>query len=123
MSGELQALRYNSGKIRLSLVPPSLVRYVGAVLTYGAEKYDAHNWRKGFNWSSIMDSLERHYVAIKSGEDFDEESGLPHIAHLDCNAAFLTEHFDQMLGVDDRYRLKPGRVLQWNRPPAPPTGA
>lgn len=114
---ELGALRYNSGKIRMSLVPPSLNTYVGSVLTYGAVKYDAHNWRKGFPWSSILDSLKRHLTAFESGEDFDEESGLPHLAHIGCNVAFLIEHFDQELGVDDRYKLaKPIKELKFNDP-------
>jgi len=113
------ALRYNVGKIRLSLVPPSLHRYVGAVMTYGALKYADHNWRKGFPWSSLIDSLERHILSFKSGEDLDSESGLPHIAHIACNAAFLVEHYDQKLGKDDRYVLKAEQQpLVWNEPPA-----
>jgi hypothetical protein len=118
LTPKTDALRYNAGKIMLSLVPSSLVRYVGAVLTYGAEKYAPHNWRKGFPWSSITDSLERHLAAWKEGEEIDPESGLPHLAHVACNAAFLIEHFDAGLGVDDRVRVPTERrQLKWNAPP------
>jgi hypothetical protein len=118
----MEASRHNNGKIRLSLVPPSLALYVGAVMTYGALKYDDHNWRKGFAWSSIIDSLERHLLAFKAGETHDEESGLPHLAHLACNAAFLIEHYDQDLGKNDIYTLEPGGrdPLQWKTPPVRP---
>jgi hypothetical protein len=116
---ETKALRFNAGKIMMSLVPASLARYVGAVMTYGAKKYAPHNWRKGFPWSSIVDSLERHLAAWKDGEDDDPESGLPHLAHIACNVAFLIEHYDAGLGVDDRVKALVARQpLLWNEPPS-----
>jgi len=114
-----KALRYNSNKPLLSLVPSSLNRYVGMGMTYGALKYDRHNWRKGFNWSSLLDSLQRHIDAVKDGEDIDEESGLPHLCLIGCNVAFLIEHFDKDLGTDDRFKVPPGKVLKFNPPPKP----
>lgn len=111
-----KALRYNAGKFLMSLVPPSLVRYTAAVLTYGAIKYAPNNWRKGFKWTSILDSLERHLVAWKEGEDLDEESGLPHLAHIACNLAFLIEHFDARMGIDDRTKMGRRAPLVFNDP-------
>ncbi len=35
----------------------------------------------------------RHLEAIRLGEDIDEESGLLHAAHLQANAAMLTEYY------------------------------
>ncbi len=112
--------RFNSGKMRLSLVPPSLSYYAAATLTYGAVKYEANNWRKAGSWSSVMDSFERHYAAFKTGEDDDPESGLPHLAHMAANIAFLIEFFDKGLGTDDRFRYAgnlQGRVLEFRQPP------
>lgn len=111
------ALRFNQKKPRLGLVPASLTRYVGAGMTYGAEKYGDNNWRKGFNWVGLIDSLERHIAAFKEGEDIDAESGLPHLAHVGCNVAFLIEHFDAQLGIDDRVKADVARVLlSWTLP-------
>jgi hypothetical protein len=98
------AARFNTTKFRPSLVPASLVRYCAYGMTYGAVKYEDNNWRKGFDWTSIMDSFERHFLAIKEGEDIDEESGLPHLSLLACNLAFLVEHYDTGLGRDDRFQ-------------------
>jgi hypothetical protein len=108
----------------MSLVPASLVHYTAYALTYGEIKYAAHNWRNGFKWSSLIDSASRHFEAFKEGQDFDEESGLPHIALLACNIAFLVEHFDKGMGEDDRFvnTLK-GRQLAFNPPPLKPTGS
>lgn len=105
MSEKTKALRDNGGKIQLSMVPPSLSEHVAQVLMFGAKKYDRDNWRKGFNWTSVCDSLERHLSAWKKGEDFDQESGLLHLAHIGCNVAFLIEFYETTNGVDDRYKL------------------
>ena len=116
----MSALRYNQDKNRIGLVPASLERYVGAALTYGSKKYEPNNWRKGFPWSSVLDSLCRHLNEFKDGGDFDEESGLPLLALIGCNVAFLIEHFDAGLGVDDRVRVPSERMaLRWKEPPAP----
>ena len=37
------------------------------------------------------DALYRHWLAYLRGEKYDLESGLPHLWHLACNAAFLIE--------------------------------
>jgi hypothetical protein len=109
MTGEknppVSALRYNTSKIPLSLVPVTLGLYVAAVMDFGAKKYAAHNWRKGFKYTSILDSLRRHLVAFEAGEDYDPESKLHHLAHLACNVAFLIEHVEQGYGEDDRYPI------------------
>lgn len=111
------AKRYNQNKPRMSLVPSSLNRYVAFGLTYGALKYGDDNWRKGFNWKDIIDSLERHLADLKEGKDIDDESGLPNLCLMGCNLAFLIEHFDKGLGNDDRFKTTMGRLLQFREPP------
>jgi Domain of unknown function (DUF5664) len=100
-----EALRYNDNKLWLSIVPTSISRYIAAVMEFGAKKYAKHNWRRGFEWTSILNSLERHLTAWKDGEDHDPESGLHHLAHVATNVSFLIEHIEQGLGIDDRYKL------------------
>ena len=98
--------RFNAGKLRLSLSSPWADEGLAAVLTYGANKYAAHNYRKGLSWSETLDSLKRHLSAFIKGEDIDPESGLPHIDHIACNAHFLS-HFQKLgSGVDDRWKHK-----------------
>lgn len=88
-----EGLRYNDGKRRLDLVPQSMVDGVADVLTFGAKKYAENNWKKGMKWSTVIASLERHLAALKRGEDFDPESGLLHIDHINTNGAFLKEYY------------------------------
>lgn len=86
------AQRFNSGKLRYDLVPVHAQEEYVSVLTAGAAKYGDSNWRLGLDWMSVMASLERHLMAWKKGEDLDPETGLPHTAHIMCNAAFLAEY-------------------------------
>ena len=86
-----QAAKADAGKWRPTLVPVSLVEAVGAVREYGTRKYhDPENWRQ-VEAQRYRDALYRHWLAYLKGEKVDAESGLPHLWHLACNAAFLIE--------------------------------
>lgn len=85
-----QAQRHNTGKPQLSYVPLDCFTECARVFEYGAVKYgERDNWRKGQELEQILDSLLRHIAAIQAGEELDKESGLHHIGHIQCNAAFL----------------------------------
>ncbi len=87
-------LKYDAGKLRYSLIPPSATKAIAEVLTFGAAKYAPNSWQTVENAEErYLDALIRHLEAYRSGERLDPESGLPHIAHLLCNAAFLS-YFD-----------------------------
>ena len=93
--GEAKGKKFDSGKLRLDLLPFDALEEVAKVLMYGAEKYGAHNWREVDNAKERYTSaLLRHLSAIMQGEEVDPESGLKHIAHLACNALFLVS-FDR----------------------------
>ena len=97
--------RLNFGKPKMSIIPYDPMTEVAKVLMFGAEKYSRNNWRKGLTYTSIIDSMERHIGAIKNGEDFDEESGLYHAAHVAANAIFFIQYMmDGMEFLDDRYK-------------------
>lgn len=74
------------------------------VLAFGANKYAAHNWRKGMLWTRLGDAALRHLTAWMDGEDTDPETGESHLAHLRATAGFLLEYQEFGLGEDDRYK-------------------
>lgn len=83
----------DAGKVRLELLPPEAVVWVGKALTYGAAKY-AHlppdNWRRvAFGRGRYFGALLRHVFSALRGEHLDPESGLPHLAHAGACAMFL----------------------------------
>jgi Domain of unknown function (DUF5664) len=100
----MSAIKHDTEKPRMELVPGGAVLAIADVFTFGAKKYAAHNWRAGFNWSRLIGALERHVTAFKEGEDLDPESGLPHLAHAGCCVMMLLEHQRLNYGVDDRYK-------------------
>jgi 5'(3')-deoxyribonucleotidase len=99
---EDKGLRHNEGKTRYDLLPAFAQDQFAKVLTKGAEKYAARNWELGMKWSKVLASLKRHLAAIERGEDYDNESGLLHSAHVMTNAAFLTEYYKIYPQGDDR---------------------
>lgn len=94
--------RYNEGKLRYDLLHPDAQKGIVEVLTSGAEKYSERNWEEGMPWSKCIASLKRHLAAIEAGEDYDKESGLLHIDHLQCNAHFLSAYYRIYPQGDDR---------------------
>ena len=89
--------KYDGGKAKLHLLPPKSILEVGKVLTYGAEKYDAENWRKVDDLQNRYTSAAlRHIFAHIEGEDVDEETGLSHLAHAMCCLLFKLE--DELIG-------------------------
>jgi len=107
-----KGLRYNDGKTRHDLIPAFAVEQMARVFTIGAEKYNPGNWLKGMEWSKVLASMKRHINAFERGEDFDQETGLLHMAHAMTNAAFLIEYYRIYPQGDDRptYAEKPLRI-------------
>lgn len=90
-SGVYQQAKADQGKPHPSLVPVALIEAVTAIRMYGSQKYgDPENWRK-VEPQRYRDALYRHWLAYLKGEKCDQESGLSHLWHLACNAAFLIE--------------------------------
>jgi hypothetical protein len=94
--------KYDHGKPRVSLIPPDSIIGLAYALTHGANKYGAHNWCNGPDWSRYLDALMRHVVAFAAGQDIDEDSGLPTIDHVQACAAILSALQKRKIGRDDR---------------------
>ncbi len=65
-------------------------------------------------------ALMRHFEAYRAGQYIDEESGMPHIAHVACNAMFLsyfnnlyeratTDEDTGISGLEDRVNTGDGK--------------
>lgn len=95
--------KFDQGKPALSLIDRGAMEELAAVLTFGAKKYTAHNWRKGIEYSRLSDAALRHIFAFIDGEDLDVESGLPHLGHAMCCLMFLTWMSKNRIDLDDRH--------------------
>ena len=85
------ALRANGSKMKISLVPPEMIIELASILHAGADKYAPFNWEKGLDPGELMDSMMRHYLALRSGEIMDGDLNCMHSSLLAWNAlAFST---------------------------------
>lgn len=86
-------VKHDAGKAVWSLVPWEAMEEVTKVLKMGANKYAPDNWKvvPGAE-RRYRDASMRHLVEMMKERELDSESGLPHAAHLACNALFLL-HF------------------------------
>lgn len=121
---EHKGLRYNSGKIRIELLPSFALQEIAKVFTYGAKKYTTYhedgsiktsgdnNWKLGLEWMAVVASAKRHLELFVSGEDRDQESGELHIAHAATNLMFLLEYYRGYPQGDNRPHryLKPPKI-------------
>ena len=89
-----QTIKADAGKLRLSLVPPQIIRDIAEVREYGNAKYPEggpDNWKQ-VEIERYRDALFRHLLAyLEDPYGVDEESGIEHYKHMACNMAFLCE--------------------------------
>lgn len=96
--------KFDEEKPRMDLLPSEALLEVAKVLTFGAKKYGAHNWRKGIEWSRVYAAAQRHMMKWNSGETYDEETGLNHLAHACVNMMFLLYYAQKYEELDDRFK-------------------
>lgn len=83
-------LKYDNGKLLMSLIDPKFVQGVAEVLTFGASKYAPNSWKTVPDAKRrYEDALLRHTYKYLEGELYDEESNLEHLKHMACNIMFL----------------------------------
>jgi hypothetical protein len=103
----MSGIKHDQKKVRLELIDAEFTEELGRVLTLGAEKYSAENWRAGLHFKRVLGAIKRHTAAMERGEDRDPETGLLHAAHLACETMFLGYmqlHIDTYRQFDDRWR-------------------
>lgn len=90
LSEPKEALRYNQGKIDLTQLSPVAQMLESLVFQYGECKYDRGNWKKfkedeKKQYDEYLQCAKRHLMKYEQGEFFDNESKMPHLAHVVWN--------------------------------------
>lgn len=99
----MTGVKHDKEKIQMDLLSTIWISGVAEVLTFGAKKYAAHNWRKGIQQSRLLAASLRHIFAYLGGEDLDSETGLCHLHHASCCLMFASELRVTNPELDDRY--------------------
>lgn len=96
-------VKHDNEKPMMELLSPFALEQVAAVMTFGARKYSANNWRLGFKYSRLISAVLRHIMAYQRGEAKDPETGLSHLAHACCGLFMLLEFEVTGAGENDLY--------------------
>lgn len=99
------AIKDDTMKPRMELLPPDALVEIAKVFTMGAEKYSDRNWERGMDWGRIYAATMRHLSAFWSGEDIDSEWGYSHLAHAGCSILMLLATYMRNIGNDSRQKL------------------
>jgi hypothetical protein len=102
----MQGIKYDDGKAPMNLLDRHALEQVANVLAHGAVKYAPENWRGGISYSRLIAASLRHLMAVSDGEDYDQESQLPHAAHAMCSLMFLLWMMRNRPDLDDRWRAE-----------------
>lgn len=99
-----KALKNDSGKPKISLIPKEALWGMAQALTYGANKYGQYNFKAGITYTRLADAAYRHLSAFMDGENIDEESGNNHLYHALASIAMLAYMDANKPDMDDRYK-------------------
>ena len=102
----MAGLKSDAGKNGLDMLPVYPLWEIGRVYSFGAQKYAKNNWRDGMDWSRIYAASMRHLLKWQNGNDLDEETGLPHLAHAAFGLLTLLEYSHTHPELDDRPMLQ-----------------
>ena len=104
VAGSPAFVKHDRMKNRVELVPVRPLEEIALAFTYGAQKYEPDNYRRGANWRRYVGAALRHTLAFARGEDVDPETGLSHLAHAAACLMILRELQIDSLGSDDRIK-------------------
>jgi hypothetical protein len=92
---------------QLGALDPASLMEVAKIAGFGSTKYARMNFVLGYDWSLSYDAMQRHLHAFWNGDDYDDESGLYHIAHAAWHCLALLTFLMRDLGTDDRISALP----------------
>ena len=99
-------VKHDQGKPRYDLLPSYPLNELAKLYTFGAQKYEDNNWRKGLRWGRCFAALMRHAWAWWGGEDCDQETGLHHMTAVAFCAFSLIEFSRTHKEFDDRVKTQ-----------------
>ena len=79
-------------KVPLQYIPPTAIVALGIGLAEGGRKYGPFNWRDiPVEYMTYVGAVMRHLQAWIDGQDFDPDSGNPHLYHAIASLAILID--------------------------------
>lgn len=108
ITNETTGAQKGSKDERFDLIPWEPMQELARLYGFGARKYEAHNWAKGYNWSLSFAALHRHLAQFWLGESTHEviegepETQAHHLASVVFHAFALMYFEKHHPELDDR---------------------
>lgn len=87
---------------KYNLIPTGALEELAKLYGFGATKYEARNWERGYEFSLSYDALQRHANQWWSGQNTDIETQLSHMASVAWHAFTLFTLLKTHPELDDR---------------------
>ncbi len=98
----------SDAKDPLDYLEPTADSAIARALKSGGEKYGRGNYRKSdILITTYVGAIRRHVAAWHSGEDYDPDTGLHHLAHIGASVHVVLGAMDAGTLVDDRALAAP----------------
>ena len=98
------AVKNDSGKVELHVLPFFALEEVAHAMAEGIKKYGEYNWAhgKGISWSRYFNACLRQLWKFWRGNDLDDESKRHHLGHAGACLLILLEMVLLKKGEDNR---------------------
>jgi len=99
-----QTLKFDEGKIDLSLVEPWVEEAIAKVYTVGMMKYRRDSWKEFTPKQAreLIAPAKRHLNAYRKGEYSDPDDGLPHLVKAVWNLLTIYYHEERAANVNNK---------------------
>lgn len=106
-SGEVRTTSATGGQKgvkpeRFDLIPVGPLTDLARLYGKGAIKYEPRNYERGYEWSKSYAAMQRHLNLWWSGQDIDEETGVPHVINAAWHCFALALFMETHPEFDDR---------------------
>ncbi len=102
------AVRAKLDDVRFDLISPQALRRLAATYAEGARKYGDNNWRRGMEFSNVINHVLEHINTYLVTSD---SGGEDHLAHAAWGLFALMEQEETRPDLDDLYLAPPFRKV------------
>lgn len=114
-----EGVKYDDGKPLagdMIMIFPHALMGVAKCIEWGSHKYpQTDNYIRLKNgYKRYMNGIMRHLLKIMLGQQYDDETKLPHIYHVCWNALAICEHWFKNQSEEDKEKLMEGLLMPIN---------
>lgn len=115
-----EGVKYDNGKPLagdMIMIFPHALMGVAKCIEWGSHKYpQTDNYIRLKNgYKRYMNGIMRHLLKMMLGQDYDDETKLPHIYHVCWNALAICEHWFKNRKEEEKEQLMEGLLMPYDK--------